>query len=260
MKAVILAGGLGSRLSEATNLIPKPMVEIGGKPILWHIMKTYSHYGITEFIICCGYKQYVIKEYFANYFHHNCDMTVDLSNNTVEIHDSHSENWKVTMVDTGLNTMTGGRIKRIQKYIGNERFLLTYGDGVGDIDIAESISCHIASGAILSLTAYKPRGKFGTLQIDGDTDKIISFQEKPDGDRDWINAGYFVCEPQVFDYIAENDDTLIFEQAPLENIAKAGKMHAYRHSGFWKPMDTLRDNTELNEAWHNGTAPWKVWK
>ena len=217
MKAVILAGGFGTRLSEATNLIPKPMVEIGGKPILWHIMKTYSHYGINEFIICCGYKQYVIKEYFANYFRHNSDMTVDLSNNTTTILDNHSENWKVTMVDTGLNTQTGG------------------------------------------LTAYKPGGKFGALQIDLDTNKVLSFQEKPDGDRNWINAGYFICEPEVFDYIPDNDDTVIFERSPLESIAQAGKMHAFRHIGFWKPMDTLRDNVELNEMWNNGEAPWKVW-
>lgn len=258
MKAVILAGGFGTRLSEATTMIPKPMVEIGGKPILWHIMKTYSYYGINDFIICCGYKQYVIKEYFANYFRHNCDMTVDLSNNTVQIHDCHSEAWKVTMIDTGLLTMTGGRIKRIQKYVNNERFLLTYGDGVTDLNIADSITAHEKSGCILSLTAYKPGGKFGALQIDLETNKVVSFQEKPDGDRNWINAGYFVCEPEVFDYI-KDDDLTVFERKPLEAIALAGKMHAYRHRGFWKPMDTLRDNSELNEMWDNGNAPWKVW-
>lgn len=259
MKAVILAGGFGSRLSEATNLIPKPMVEIGGKPIIWHIMKIYSHYGINDFVICCGYKQYVIKEYFANYFRHNCDMTVDLANNSVEIHDNHSENWKVTMVDTGLNTMTGGRIKRIQKYVGNERFLLTYGDGVTDLNIAQSIAGHEKSGCTLTLTAYKPGGKFGALQIDPKTNKVVSFQEKPDGDRNWVNAGYFVCEPEVFNYIPKNSDNIIFERDPLESIAKDGKMHAYQHAGFWKPMDTLRDNTELNEMWDKGEAPWKVW-
>ena len=259
MKAVILAGGFGTRLSEATNLIPKPMVEIGGKPILWHIMKTYSHYGINEFIICCGYKQYVIKEYFANYFRHNSDMTVDLSNNTTTILDNHSENWKVTMVDTGLNTQTGGRIKRIQKYVGNERFLLTYGDGVADLYITNKIDSQFQCGFILSRNAYKPGGKFGALQIDLDTNKVLSFQEKPDGDRNWINAGYFICEPEVFDYIPDNDDTVIFERSPLESIAQAGKMHAFRHIGFWKPMDTLRDNVELNEMWNNGEAPWKVW-
>ncbi len=259
MKAVILAGGFGSRLSEATNLIPKPMVEIGGKPILWHIMKTYSHYGINEFIICCGYKQYVIKEYFANYFRHNCDMTVDLSNNSVQIHDNHSEKWKVTMIDTGLNTMTGGRIKRIQEYVGNERFLLTYGDGVTDLNIEDTIKAHEKSGAKISMTVFKPAGKFGSVEIDLDSNKVLSFQEKPDGDRNWVNAGYFVCEPEIFDYIPENDDSVIFERGPLENLSKDGKMNAYRHKGFWKPMDTLRDNTELNEMWTKNQAPWKVW-
>lgn len=186
-------------------------------------------------------------------------MTVDLSNNSVKVLDNHSEDWSVTMVDTGLNTQTGGRLKRVQKYIGNERFLLTYGDGVSDINIAESIRAHEASGCAVSLTAYKPGGKFGALQIDLGSDKVLSFQEKPDGDRNWINAGYFVCEPEVFDYIPENDDTVIFERKPLEQLAKDGKMHAYRHAGFWKPMDTLRDNTELNEMWDKGQAPWKVW-
>lgn len=257
MKAVILAGGLGTRLSEATNLIPKPMVEIGGKPILWHIMKTYSHYGIDEFIICCGYKQYVIKEYFANYFRHNCDMTVDMSNNSIKILNNYSENWKVTMVDTGLNTMTGGRIKRIQQYVENERFLLTYGDGVADINIQDTINRHEKSRALLTLSAYKPSGKFGVLELNLETNEVKSFLEKPNGDRNWINAGYFVCEPQVFDYI-EGDET-IFERNPLESIAKEGKMQAYLHKGFWKPMDTLRDNAELNEMWDKGEAPWKVW-
>jgi glucose-1-phosphate cytidylyltransferase len=235
------------------------MVEIGGKPILWHIMKTYSYYGIHEFIICCGYKQYVIKEYFANYFRHNSDMTVDLSNNTITIHDNHSENWKVTMVDTGLNTMTGGRIKRVQKYVGKERFLLTYGDGVTDLNIADSIKSHEKSGCMLSLTAYKPGGKFGALQIDLSTNKVISFQEKPDGDRSWINAGYFICEPEIFDYLPDDDDSCVFEHKPLEELAKRGQMYAFRHTGFWKPMDTMRDNIELNEMWEQGKAPWKVW-
>lgn len=259
MKAVILAGGFGSRLSEATNLIPKPMVEIGGKPILWHIMKFYGHYGINEFIICCGYKQYIIKEYFANYFRHNSDMTVDLSNGTSTIHDNHSEKWKVTLVDTGLNTMTGGRIKRIQKYIGNERFLLTYGDGVTDVNVKETIIEHEKSKAVLSLMAFKPAGKFGSILINSSNDMVQSFQEKPDGDGSWINAGYFICEPEVFNFIPDHDDTCIFEKAPLENIAKAGKMHAYKHNGFWKPMDILRDNAELNEMWDKKQAPWKVW-
>lgn len=257
MKAVILAGGLGTRLSEATNSIPKPMVEIGGKPILWHIMKTYSHYGINEFIICCGYKGYIIKEYFANYFRHNNDLTIDLGNNSIEVLDHHSEPWKVTLIDTGLNTMTGGRIKRIQKYVGNEPFLLTYGDGVADLDIQQTISFHKNSGKLLTVTAYKPSGKFGALDIAPDG-KVNSFMEKPAGDGNWINAGYFICEPQVFDYLTEGDNT-IFERKPLEQIAIEGKMAAFKHSGFWKPMDTLRDNIELNEMWDKGEAPWKVW-
>ncbi|MGL5272508.1 MAG: glucose-1-phosphate cytidylyltransferase [Phocaeicola sp.] len=259
MKAVILAGGFGSRLSEATHLIPKPMVEIGGKPILWHIMKTYSHYGINEFIICCGYKQYIIKEYFANYFYHNSDLTVDLSNNSVQIHENNSEKWKVTLIDTGLHTMTGGRVKRIQKYIGNEPFLLTYGDGVTDLNIADSIVAHQKSGAKISVTVYQPAGKFGSVGINPQTNEVYSFLEKPDGDGSWINAGYFICEPEVFDYLPEGDDNCVFEKKPLEKLASEGKMHAFKHHGFWKPMDMLRDNTELNEMWDRNKAPWKVW-
>lgn len=258
MKAVILAGGFGTRLSEATNLIPKPMVEIGGKPILWHIMKTYSQYGINEFVICCGYKGYIIKEWFANYFMHNSDVTVDLSTNSIEVHDCKAEPWKVTLVDTGLNTMTGGRIKRIQKYIGNETFLLTYGDGVSDIDIVETIKQHRKSGKALTVTAYKPNGKFGALELSESGD-VTAFTEKPAGDGMWINAGYFVCEPEVFNYITEGDVT-IFEKAPLENLAKDGKMGSYKHTGFWKPMDTLRDNIELNQMWDAKNAPWKIWE
>lgn len=258
MKAVILAGGLGTRLSEATHLIPKPMVEIGGKPILWHIMKTYSHYGIKEFIICCGYKGYVIKEWFANYFLHTSDVTFDLKNNDMMVHDCHAEDWKVTLVDTGLETMTGGRIKRIQKYVGNETFLLTYGDGVTDLNIADTIKYHQETGKILTVTAYKPQGKFGALNLD-EVGNVKSFTEKPAGDESWINAGYFVCEPKVFDYITEGDST-IFEKAPLENIAKDGGMNSFKHEGFWKPMDILRDNKELNEMWDSGKAPWKVWE
>lgn len=257
MKAVILAGGFGTRLSEATNLIPKPMVEIGGKPILWHIMKTYSLHGINEFVICCGYKAYIIKEWFANYFIHNSDVTVDLANNTIEVHECKAEPWKVTLVDTGLHTMTGGRIKKIQKYIGNEPFLLTYGDGVSDIDITALIEEHKKNGKALTVTAYKPNGKFGALEID-EVGSVNAFTEKPAGDGMWINAGYFICEPEVFSYITEGDST-IFEKAPLENLAKDGKMHSYKHTGFWKPMDTLRDNTELNAMWDSGKAPWKKW-
>lgn len=257
MKAVILAGGLGTRLSEATHLIPKPMVEIGGKPILWHILKTYSFYGINEFIICCGYKGYIIKEYFVNYFTHNSDLTVDVLKNSVEIHNNYSEPWRVTLVDTGLNTMTGGRIKRIQNYIGNETFLLTYGDGVTNQNIGNTIQFHKSGTQSITVTAYKPSGKFGVLDID-DSGKVRAFQEKPSGDGHWINAGYFVCEPNVFDYIKEGDHT-VFEKKPLEELARDGKMSAFIHKGFWKPMDTLRDNLELNEMWEKGIAPWKVW-
>lgn len=257
MKAVIFAGGFGTRLSEATNLIPKPMVEIGGKPVLWHIMKIYSYYGINDFVICCGYKQYVIKEYFANYFRHNCDMTVDLSNNSIEILDNHSESWRVTMVDTGLNTMTGGRLKRVQKYVGDERFLLTYGDGVSDVNIAETIKFHESKGGYLTMMSYQPTGKFGALEMD-EENKILSFKEKPSGDGKWINAGFFVCEPQVFDYLS-GDDSCIFEQEPLMKLANDGKMFAYKHTGFWRPMDTLKDNKDLNDMWNAGKAPWKIW-
>ncbi|NDV58034.1 glucose-1-phosphate cytidylyltransferase [Bacteroides sp. 519] len=258
MKAVILAGGFGTRLSEATISIPKPMLEIGGKPILWHIMKTYSHYGINDFIICCGYRQYMIKEYFVNYFHHNSDLTVNLANNTIEVHNNHSEGWTVTMVDTGLNTMTGGRVKRIQEYVKGERFLLTYGDGVTDLDLNKSIQSHEKSGAVLTVTAYKPTGKFGMLEIDDESNKVLSFQEKPNAEHSWINAGYFVCEPEIFDYIPDGD-SIEFERKPLEEVARNGKLNAYKHRGFWKPMDTLRDNRELNEMWEKGEAQWKVW-
>ena len=257
MKAVILAGGFGTRLSEATNLIPKPMVEIGGKPILWHIMKTYSAHGIYEFVICCGYKGYIIKEYFANYFRHNSDLTIDIANNRIEVLDNHAEPWKVTLVDTGLNTMTGGRIKRIQKYIGDEPFLLTYGDGVSDVNIRESIEFHRKSGKLLTVMGYKPDGKFGALELE-QNGIVKSFTEKPAGDGALINAGYFICEPKVFDFIPDGDD-VIFERGPLESLASTGNMSAFIHKGFWKPMDTLRDNTELNSMWDKGVAPWKVW-
>lgn len=257
MKAVLLAGGLGTRLSEATNLIPKPMVEVGGKPILWHIMKTYSAYGINDFVICCGYKAYVIKEYFSNYFRHNSDITVDLSSGNIIVHHPCSETWNVTCIDTGLNTMTGGRIKRIQEFIGDETFLLTYGDGVADLNIADTIQKHKESGKAISVTVYQPSGKFGALDIAPDG-VVRAFQEKPVGDGSWVNAGYFVCEPEVFDYIADGDAT-IFERGPLENLAKDGKMTSYKHKGFWKPMDTLRDNVELNEMWDKNKAPWKIW-
>ena len=258
MKAVILAGGLGTRLSEATNLMPKPMVEIGGKPILWHILKTYASHGINEFIICCGYKAYVIKEYFSNYFRHNSDITVNLKNGEITILSTPQETWKVTCIDTGLNTMTGGRIKQIQQLVGNEPFLLTYGDGVADLNITETINKHVESGKVISMTLYKPAGKFGAVDIDAN-DQIKSFQEKPAGDNAWVNAGYFVCQPEIFDFIKENDDTVIFEKEPLEQLAERNLMNAYKHYGFWKPMDTMRDCTELNQMWNENNAPWKKW-
>lgn len=258
MKAVILAGGFGTRLSEATNLIPKPMVEIGGKPILWHIMKIYSFYGINEFIICCGYKQYVIKEYFANYFRHNSDLTVDLSDNSIEILDNRSEKWKVTMIDTGLNTMTGGRIKRIQKYTNNEPFCLTYGDGVADVDIAKTIALHKASNKYLSMTAYQPGARLGIVNINDEDGTVESFIEKPTDTGTWINAGFFICEPQIFNYLEGDHET--FEKEPIRKILNDRELHAYKHTGFWKPMDTLRDTTELNQLWNENKAPWKIWK
>lgn len=258
MKVVLLAGGFGTRLSEETVNLPKPMVRIGEKPILWHIMKTYSEYGFNEFVICLGYKGYVIKEWFANYFLHTSDVTIDIKNNNIEIHDNKAEPWKVTLVETGLHTMTGGRVKRIEKYIGNEPFLLTYGDGVADVNIKDLVEKHKESGKLLTVTAHKPQGKFGSLELDESGD-VKSFTEKPAGDGMWINAGYFVCQPEVFNYILDGDKS-IFERAPLENIAKEDKMTSFKHEGFWKPMDTLRDNNELNKMWDLGKAPWKVWK
>jgi glucose-1-phosphate cytidylyltransferase len=258
MKVVLLAGGFGTRLTEETKSIPKPMVPIGNEPIIWHIMKTYSKYGYNDFVICLGYKGYVIKEYFANYFLHRSDVTIDIKNDEISVHNNDAEPWKVTLVDTWLNTMTGGRIKRIQKYIGNESFMLTYGDGVADINIDELVKKHQKSSKLLTVTAYKPQGKFGSLDLDKNGD-VQSFTEKPAGDGIWIKAGYFVCQPEVFDYIDDNDDSVIFERAPLENIAKDGNMTSFTHEKFWKPMDTLRDNVELNDMWNNNKAPWKVW-
>lgn len=258
MKVLILAGGLGSRLSEETVLKPKPMVEIGGYPILWHIMKIYSHYGFNDFIILTGYKSHVIKDYFVNYYQQYSDITVDMVNNSVTIHKTRQEPWKVTMLYTGKDTMTGGRIKKATPYINNEPFLLTYGDGVSDIDIAASIKAHQASGKLLTMTAVKPSGRFGALSIDA-SDTITSFVEKPKGDGAWINGGFFVCEPQVMDYIDEGDG-VIFERAPLEKLAQAGQLHAYKHEGFWQPMDTLKDKMQLTDLWHSGKAPWKKWE
>lgn len=257
MKTLILAGGLGSRLSEETTLKPKPMVEIGGKPILWHVMKIYSHYGFNEFIILCGYKGYMIKEYFANYYRHMSDMTIDMEKNTITHHATHAEPWKVTLIDTGFETMTGGRIKRVQNYVGSEPFMLTYGDGVSDVNISELIQFHESHGKAITITAVKPEGRFGSLHITDDN-KVTSFQEKIKGDGSWINGGFFVCQPEVFDYITGGDKT-IFEREPLENLAKEGQLFTYKHSGFWKPMDTLRDKTQLEEMIDRGIAPWIKW-
>jgi len=258
MKVVILAGGLGTRLSEETDLKPKPMVEIGGKPILWHIMKIYSSFGFNDFIICCGYKGYVIKEYFANYFLHQADVTIDLHNNSLEIHQSKAEPWKITLVDTGINTMTGGRIKRIENYIDRETFMLTYGDGVSNVDINQLVAFHKTNGKLATLTAVQPSGKFGSLAI-GEEDDINNFMEKPKGDGFWINGGFFVLEPGIFKYIEEGDST-IWERKPLEKLATDNQLKAFKHSGFWRPMDTLRDKIELEEMWNSGKSEWKLWK
>lgn len=258
MKVLILAGGLGTRLSEETKLIPKPMVEIGGKPILWHIMKIYSYYGFNDFIVLTGYKSHIIKDYFVHYYQRYSDITVDMKNNSIEIHKMQTEPWKVTMLYTGQDTMTGSRIKQAQKYIGNERFLLTYGDGVSDIDINKLLQCHKESKKYLTLTSVKPSGRFGALDISKDG-SINSFTEKPQGDGNWINGGFMVCEPQVFDYIEENSNDVIFERTPLENLAKDSQLNAYKHFGFWRPMDTLKDKNDLTAMWQNNSAPWALW-
>jgi len=256
MKVVILAGGFGTRLSEETEVKPKPMVEIGGKPILWHIMKTYSSYGFTDFIILLGYKGYTIKEFFSNYFLHQSDITLDLVNNSMEVHQNQSEPWKVTLLDTGINTMTGGRIKRAKKYIGNEDFLLTYGDGLSDVDISALVNFHKGHMKAITMTAVQPDGRYGALDISGDN-LISSFNEKPKGDGSWINGGFFVCQPSVLDYI-DGDET-IFEQEPLSNLAIDSQLMAFKHEGFWQSMDTLRDKKILCSLWDNKNAPWKNW-
>ena len=257
MKVVLLAGGLGTRLSEETVIKPKPMVEIGGMPILWHIMKIYSNYGFNDFIICLGYKGYVIKEYFANYFLHKSDVTIDLKNNSVNVHDSQAEPWTITLVDTGDNSMTGGRIKRIERYINNETFMLTYGDGVGNINIKELYEYHKSHGKLCTVTSVQPSGRFGALDLAPDM-AVRSFLEKPKGDGAWINGGYMVCEPGVFNYITDGDNT-IWEQTPMENLSKNNEMYAYKHFDFWRPMDTLKDKHDLNEMWDSKKAPWKIW-
>jgi glucose-1-phosphate cytidylyltransferase len=256
VKAVILAGGLGTRLSEETGSRPKPMVEIGGKPILWHIMKIYSAHGINDFIICCGYKGYVIKEYFANYFLHSSDVTIDLRSNKLEILQQKVEPWSITLVDTGENTQTGGRLKRVAHYLsGEENFCLTYGDGVSSVDITELVTFHKSHGRNATMTAVQPPGRFGALELAGTS--IQSFVEKPQGDGGWINGGFFVLKPQVFQYIA--DDATLWEKGPLEHLAQKKELEAFFHKGFWQPMDTLRDKTHLEDLWLSGNAPWKVW-
>jgi glucose-1-phosphate cytidylyltransferase len=257
MKVLILAGGLGSRLSEETTLKPKPMVEIGGRPILWHIMKIYSHYGFSDFIILCGYKGYMIKEYFAHYFLHMSDITIDMTSNTITNHNNHAEPWKVTLIDTGLDTMTGGRIKMVKNYVGNEPFMLTYGDGVSDVNINDLISYHKKHGKAITMTSVQPEGRYGSLIVN-EKQQVISFQEKPQGDGAWINAGFFVCQPEVFEFIPDGNK-IIFEKEPLENLAKAGQLYTFKHEGFWKPMDTQRDKNQLEELIEKNKAPWIKW-
>jgi len=254
MKAIILAGGLGTRISEESHLRPKPMIEIGGKPILWHIMKIYSHYGLRDFVICLGYRGYVVKEYFANYFLHMSDVTFDMAHNQMEVHQKYAEPWRVTLVDTGEATLTGGRLKKVKEYVENETFCLTYGDGVSDLNIREEIAFHRKHGKLATVTAIQPPGRYGALNIDNE--EVLNFQEKPAGDGSWINGGFFVLEPQIFDYI-DNDQTS-WEVEPLQQLASESQLMAYRHTGFWQAMDTLRDKNQLEEFWKS-VPPWKVW-
>jgi glucose-1-phosphate cytidylyltransferase len=256
MKVAILAGGFGTRLSEETDIRPKPMVEIGGRPILWHIMKYYSHYGHNDFVILLGYKGYYIKEYFANYFLHQSDVTLDIKNNKMEVLNNSAEPWRVTLVDTGMETMTGGRVLRARKYLNDGPFMLTYGDGVGDIDLNRLLEFHKQNRCKVTLTSVQPEGRFGSLEMEGD--RIKKFAEKPKGDGAWINAGFFVCETGIFDYL--KDDSTILEREPLEGLARDNQLMAYKHHSFWKPMDTLRDKIQLEEMWQKKTAPWKVWE
>jgi glucose-1-phosphate cytidylyltransferase len=255
MKVVILAGGYGTRISEETHLRPKPMVEIGGMPVLWHIMKIYSHYGLNDFIICLGYKGYMIKEYFANYFLHMSDVTIDFNDNSMEVHQNKVEPWKVTLVDTGKATMTGGRLKRVQKYVGNETFCFTYGDGVSDISIKKLIKFHNKNNTLATLTTIQPSARFGAINID--EKKVTLFEEKPRGEGGWINGGFFVLSPKIFDLL--EDDQTVWEGNPLKKLAQDNQLLAYQHDGFWQAMDTLRDKCQLEELWNNGNAPWKIW-
>jgi len=255
MKAVILAGGFGTRISEETNLKPKPMVEIGGMPILWHIMKIYSAHGINEFVICCGYKGYVVKEYFANYFLHMSDVTFDMKNNKMQVNQKFAEPWKVTLVDTGLNTMTGGRLKKIKKYLDNETFCFTYGDGLVNIDLKKLIKFHKNNKSFVTLTAVQPPGKYGALNLK--KERVVKFQEKPAGDGSWINGGFFVLEPEIFDYL--RGESTVWEKEPLEKMAQQNKVCAFKHNGFWYAVDTLRDKNYLQSLWDSNKAPWKIW-
>lgn len=257
MKAVILAGGLGTRLSEETSIRPKPMVEVGGRPILWHIMKIYSAHGINDFIICCGYKGYTIKEYFANYFLHMSDVTFDMRFNQMSVHCGYAEPWRVTLVDTGESTMTGGRLKRVQEHIGYETFCFTYGDGVSNVNISQLVEFHQAHQGLATLTAVQPPGRFGAILLGKEQTLIDHFQEKPEGDGAWINGGFFVLEPEAIELIS--DDQTVWEKEPLEKLAKSENLYAFKHEGFWQPMDTLRDKKYLEELWQRGNAPWKVW-
>jgi len=255
MNAVILAGGFGTRISEETQLKPKPLIEIGGMPLLWHIMKIYSSHGINDFIVCCGYRGYLIKEYFANYSLHMSDVTLDIQKNEIQVHKKSAEPWKITLIDTGLNTMTGGRLKRIKKYLSEESFCFTYGDGLSNVNITELINFHKKNKTLATITAVQPPGRFGILNMEND--KISDFKEKPIGDRNWINGGYFVLEPSVIDYI--HDDATVWEEEPLEKLAKEGQLSAYEHKDFWQPLDTLREKNILEELWDSGKAPWKNW-
>jgi glucose-1-phosphate cytidylyltransferase len=255
VKAVILAGGFGTRISEETHLRPKPMVEIGGKPMLWHIMKLYSFFEINEFIICCGYKGYMIKEYFANYFLHMSDVTLNMQENTMVVHQNYAEPWEITLVDTGDNTMTGGRLNRVKSFVGNETFCFTYGDGLSDVNITDLIEFHKQQGTYATVTAIQPPGRFGALNIE--RNRVRAFAEKPHGDSTWINGGFFVLEPEIFSLI--KDDETVWEREPLEKLALEGQLAAFKHTGFWRPMDTLRDKMHLEELWQSGKAPWKIW-
>jgi len=257
MKVVILAGGLGTRLSEETEIRPKPMVEIGGMPILWHVMKIYSSQGFNEFIICLGYKGFLIKEYFANYFLHLSDVTIELATGKINVHDCKSEDIKMTLINTGISTQTGGRIKRVKEYIGNETFMLTYGDGLADINIKNLLKFHKGNKKLATVTAVRPPGRFGSIIL-GDNNEVIKFEEKPSGDGSWINGGFFVLEPEILNYI--EDDNTYWEKEPMVNLASESQLSAYEHCGFWKPMDTIRDKTELQNLWDSGKAPWKIWE